>query len=317
MQLSSDDPRPRPGIVVPPLSDLELDRRRYRQGRAQRSALVAAISTTVFTGALAVVVVNAPGWGRFRQAFLNFAVARSSFGTILEGLSLNLRLLVVTEIAILVLALVVASLRTVRSPVLFPLRALATAYVDFFRGLPLIILLYLVGFGLPSLRLSYMPDDPTILGGIALVLCYGAYVAEVFRSGIDSVHPSQRSAAASLGLNPLQSMRLIVLPQAVRRVLPPLLNDFVALQKDVGLVSLLGAVDAIRSAQIVNAETFNYTPYVLAGLMFIAMAVPSGRLADHVGARARRARAGGQCRLTRGWRLTRRQATRSSWRAAV
>lgn len=275
-------------MVVPPVSPLELDRRRYRQGRAQRSALVAAVSTTVFTIVVAVVVVNAPGWDRFRQAFLDVQVAASNFGFILDGLWLNLRLLVVTEVIVLMLALLVASLRTVHSPVLFPLRALATAYVDFFRGLPLIILLYLVGFGLPSLRLSYLPNDPTVLGGIALVLCYGAYVAEVFRSGIDGVHPSQRNAAASLGLSALQSMRLIVLPQAVRRVLPPLLNDFVALQKDVGLVSLLGAVDAIRSAQIVNAETYNYTPYVLAGLMFIALAVPSGRLADHVGARARR-----------------------------
>ena len=283
-----DIARPAGDVAVPPLSPLELDRRRYRRGQAQRSALVAAISTTVFTFAAVVVVVSSPGWGRFHQAFLDLQVAASNFGFVLDGMWLNLRLLAVTEVVVLLLAVFIACLRTLRSPVLFPLRALATAYVDFFRGLPLIILLYLVGFGLPSLRLSYLPTDPTILGGIALVLCYAAYVAEVFRSGIDSVHPSQRNAAASLGLNPLQTMRLVVLPQAVRRVLPPLLNDFVALQKDVGLVSLLGAVDAIRSAQIVNAETYNYTPYLVAGLMFIALAVPSGRLADHVAARARR-----------------------------
>ena len=275
-------------VAVPPVSELELDRRRYRRGRAQRSALVAVISTSLFAIVAVAAVVNAPGWERFRQAFLDLNIASSSFSFILGGLWLNVRLLVVTEVIVLIVALFVASLRTLRSPVLFPLRAMATAYVDFFRGLPLIILLYLVGFGLPSLRLSIVPTDPTILGGIALVLCYGAYVAEVFRSGIDGVHPSQRNAAASLGLSPVQTMRLVVLPQAVRRVLPPLLNDFVALQKDVGLVSLLGAVDAIRSAQIINAETYNYTPYLVAGLMFIALAVPSGRLADYVGARARR-----------------------------
>lgn len=276
------------GVVVPPPSALELNRRRYRQGQSQRSALIAAASTLIFGALLVLVVTGSPGWGRFRQAFLDWPLAFRNFGFILDGMWLNLRLLAVTEVIVLALAVLIASLRTTRSPVLFPVRALATIYVDFFRGLPLIILLYLVGFGLPSLRLHYLPTDPTILGGVALVLCYGAYVAEVFRAGIDSVHPSQRNAAASLGLSPLQAMRLVVLPQAFRRVLPPLLNDFVALQKDVGLVSLLGAVDAIRSAQIVNAETYNYTPYVLAGLMFIALAVPSGRLADHVAARARR-----------------------------
>ena len=276
------------GMVVPPVSALEMDRRRYRHARSRRSAVIAAASTTVFTAGTVLVVINSPGWERFRQAFLNVNVATKNFVFVLDGLWLNIRLLAVTEVLVLVLALFVASLRTVHNPVLFPLRVIATAYVDFFRGLPLIILLYLVGFGLPSLRLSYVPTDPTILGGIALVLCYGSYVAEVFRSGIDGVHPSQRNAAASLGLNPLQTMRLVVLPQAVRRVLPPLLNDFVALQKDVGLVSLLGAVDAIRSAQIVNAETYNFTPYLVAGLMFIALAVPSGRLADFVGTRARR-----------------------------
>jgi polar amino acid transport system permease protein len=274
--------------AIPPVSSLELDRRRYREGRARRSALIALASTVVFGVVLVVGVTSAPGWSRFQASFLSLHAASASFGSILGGLWLNVRILVVTEIVVLLFALVIATVRTLRGPVLFPLRALATAYVDFFRGIPLIILLYLIGFGLPSLRLSYLPKDPTILGAIALVLCYGAYVAEVFRSGIDSVHPSQRNAAASLGLTPLQAMRLVILPQAVRRVFPPLLNDFVALQKDVGLVSLLGAVDAIRRAQIINSLTYNYTPYVVAGLMFIALAIPSGRFADAVGARARR-----------------------------
>jgi polar amino acid transport system permease protein len=162
----------------------------------------------------------------------------------------------------------------------FPVPALATGYVDIFRGLPLLICLYLVGFGLPGLRLAGVPNNPVLLGGLALVLVYSAYVAEVFRAGIESVHPSQLAAAKSLGLNYRRTMRLVVLPQAVRRVIPALLNDFVALQKDCGLISVLGAVDAVRAAQIQSATTYNFTPYVLAGLLFVALAVPSARLAD-------------------------------------
>ena len=163
------------------------------------------------------------------------------------------------------LGLLIAALRTLRGPVFFPLRALATGYVDLFRGLPLLIALYLIGFGVPALRLQGVPTDVAVLGTVTLILIYSAYVAEVFRAGIESVHPSQRAAARSLGLTHRQSMRLVILPQAVRRVLPPLLNDFVALQKDVGLISVLGAVDAIRAAQIEAARTFNFTPYVVAG----------------------------------------------------
>lgn len=276
-------------IAVPPVSALEVERRRYRKTRSQRSGAVAATSTAVFAVATLLILTNAPGWGRFRRAFLDLHIAASSFGFILNGFWLNLELLGIVEVCVLVLALTVASLRTLRSPVLFPLRALATAYVDFFRGLPLLILLYVIGLGLPSLRLSWLPNrDVAVLGGVALTLCYSAYVAEVFRAGIEGVHPSQRNAAASLGLTPYQTMRHVVLPQAVRRVLPPLLNDFVALQKDVGLVSILGATDAIQAAQILNGTTYNYTPYLVAGLLFILLAVPSGRVADWVGARARR-----------------------------
>ena len=165
------------------------------------------------------------------------------------------------------------------------MRVLATAYVDLFRGFPLLIALYLVGFGVPALRLPGVPTDVAVLGTIALILVYSAYVAEVFRAGIESVHPSQRAAARSLGLSHHQALRLVVLPQAVRRVLPPLLNDFVALQKDCGLISVLGAVDAIRAAQIEVARSFNFTPYVLAGLLFVLLAIPTGRVADALAAR--------------------------------
>ena len=182
-------------------------------------------------------------------------------------------------------------MRTLRGPVWFPLRALATGYVDLFRGLPLIICLYLVGFGLPGLRLAGIPNNPVLLGGLALVLVYSAYVAEVFRAGIESVHPSQLAAATSLGLNYRQTMRLVVLPQAARRVTPALLNDFVALQKDCGLISVLGAVDAVRAAQIQVATSYNFTPYVVAGLLFVALAMPVGA-AGRLGDAARRDPAG-------------------------
>lgn len=211
----------------------------------------------------------------------------------LEGLLLNLRLLVVCGAAVLVLGLLLAVARTLRGPVFFPLRALAAAYTDFFRGLPLIICLLMVVFGVPALRLQGVTTDPVLLGGSALVLTYSAYVAEVFRAGIESVHPSQRAAARSLGLTGAQALRFVVLPQAVRRVVPPLLNDLVSLQKDTGLVSIAGAVDAVYAAQIIAGKDFNFTPYVVAGLVFVALTIPMTRCTDWVTARMDRRRAQG------------------------
>ncbi|MGM1058748.1 amino acid ABC transporter permease [Saccharothrix sp. Mg75] len=271
---------------------LQRERLAYRRSRSRRSTLVALLSTVVFAAAATATVATAPGWPRVRDSFFDPEVAWRSLPAILEGLWLNLRVLVVCGALILVLALGVAALRTLRSPVWFPLRALATVYVDLFRGLPLIILLYLVGFGLPALRLTGVPNDFVVLGGVALVLAYTAYVAEVFRAGIESVHPSQVAAARSLGLTPRKTMRLVVLPQAVRRVMPALLNDFVALQKDCGLISVLGAVDAVRAAQIEQARAFNFTPYVVAGLLFVLLAVPTARFADAVGRRVERRQGG-------------------------
>lgn len=273
-------------------SELQRERLAYRRSRARRSTLVALLSTTVFAVVAWVAVTGAPGWPRVQRSFFDPAVAWRSLPAVLEGLWLNVRVLVVCGALILVLALVVATLRTLRGPVWFPLRVLATAYVDLFRGLPLIILLYLVGFGLPALRLTGVPNDHVVLGGAALVLAYTAYVAEVFRAGIESVHPSQVAAARSLGLGPRKTMRLVVLPQAVRRVMPALLNDLVALQKDCGLISVLGAVDAVRAAQIEQARSFNFTPYVVAGLLFVLLAVPTARFADAVGRRVDRRQGG-------------------------
>jgi polar amino acid transport system permease protein len=270
------------------LTPLAQERLAYRRSRARRSTLVALASTVLFAAAVGVGVTNAPGWPRVQETFLDVRVGWESLPAVAAGLWLNVRVLVVAELGVLALGLLIAVLRTLRGPVFFPLRALATGYVDLFRGVPLLIALYLIGFGLPALRLQGVPSDTAVLGTITLILIYSAYVAEVFRAGIESVHPSQRAAARSLGLSHRQSMRLVILPQAVRRVLPPLLNDFVALQKDVGLISVLGAVDAIRAAQIASARTFDFTPYVVAALLFVLLAVPTGRIADVVAARAAR-----------------------------
>lgn len=270
------------------VSELQRERLAYKRFRSRRSTVVALLSTAVFAAVTYATITGAPGWPRVRDSFFDVDVAWRALPAVLEGLWLNLRVLLVCGVLILVLGLGVAALRTLRGPVWFPVRALATAYVDLFRGMPLILTLYLVGFGLPALRLTGVPNDYVVLGGAALVLTYTAYVAEVFRAGIESVHPSQVAAARSLGLGPRRTLRLVVLPQAVRRVLPALLNDFVALQKDCGLISVLGAVDAVRAAQIEQARTFNFTPYVLAGLLFVLLAVPSGRFADAMARRAER-----------------------------
>lgn len=268
------------------MTTLALDRLAYRRSRARRSTAIALVSTLAFAAVVAVAVRSSPGWPRVRDSFFNVRVGWDSLPAVLDGLWLNVRVLVVCEVLILILGLVLAATRALRGPVWFPVRAMATGYVDLFRGLPLLICLYLVGFGLPGLRLSGIPNNPVLLGGLALVLVYSAYVAEVFRAGIESVHPSQLAAAKSLGLNYRRTMRLVVLPQAVRRVTPALLNDFVALQKDCGLISVLGAVDAVRAAQIQVATSYNFTPYVIAGLLFVALAVPSARLADWASRRA-------------------------------
>ena len=267
-------------------SELELGRRAFRRRQTLRSVLIGAASTIALAVALGFALVGSPGWARVQQSFFDPEVALASLPRVLEGLWLNIQVLLVASIGVLVLALVLATLRTLRGPVFFPLRALSAAYTDLFRGMPLIIVLYLVGYGIPGL--DFFERMPAAFWGtIALILTYSAYVAEVFRAGIDAVHPSQRLAARSLGLSHGQTLRRVVLPQAVRRVTPALMNDFVAMQKDVGLISVLGAVDAVRAAQIETAHYFNYTPYVVAGLLFVLLAWPTIRLTDWVSARTR------------------------------
>jgi polar amino acid transport system permease protein len=279
-------------LSVPSL--LQQEREVYRRRQSLQSGAIAATSTVVFLAVCAFAITRSPGWVRVKEQFFSWDVAVASLPRILDGLLLNLRVLAFSAVLTLLLALLLAAMRTLRGPVWFPLRLASTVYTDLFRGFPLIIVLYIVGFGVPGLRLEGVPTSPAVLGTIALTMTYGAYVAEVFRAGIEAVHPSQRAAARSLGLSHAQTMRLVVLPQAVRKVTPPLLNDFVAMQKDVGLISILGAVDAVRAAQIEVAQSFNFTPYLVAGLLFVALAVPSARLADWASARvARREQASG------------------------
>ena len=273
-------------------SDIQRERITYRRRQTVRSVLVAAFSTAVVGVLLYVAVTGAPGWDRVRTSFFNPGIARESFPAVLEGLWLNVRMLVVCAALALALGLFIAVLRTLRGPVFFPVRALATGYTYVFRGIPLIIVIYLFAFGIPGLRLRGTPGV-LVLGGAALVVTYGAYLAEVFRAGIESVHPSQLAAARSLGLTYRQTMRHVVLPQAVRRVAPPLLNDTVALQKDVGLVSLAGPIDAVRAAQIATAENFNYTPYVVAAVLFVLLALPLIAVTDAVTLRAARRQSAG------------------------
>ncbi len=269
------------------LSPAQLDRLAYRRRQTLLSVLIAAASTLVLGVLLVVLVTGAPGWDRVRESFLDPAVARDSIPDVLRGLWLNVRLLFFCAIGALTLGLVIALLRTLRGAVFFPVRLLATGYTYTFRGLPLIIVIYVLTLGAPGLRLQGMPST-LVLGGIALVVTYSGYLAEVFRAGIESVHPSQLAAARSLGLTYRQTMRFVVLPQAVRRVAPPLLNDTVALQKDVVLVSLAGPIDAVRAAQIHTAETFNYTPYIVAGVLFVLLAAPLIAVTDWVTLRAAR-----------------------------
>ena len=261
-------------------SSREIQRRGERKRISRRQGIIAAVSTTVVLGSLFTVLVTSPGWEIVKKTFFDIDYGREVFPTVIAGLWINLQLTFIGGAAIGIIALGLALLRTTKSPALTPFRFLATAYVDIFRGAPLILIILLVGFGVPALQLKGISSNVIFLGTVAVVLTYSAYVAEVIRSGILSIHPSQRAAARSLGLTSGQTMRYVVLPQAIRRVVPPLLNDFVSLLKDTGLVSILGVTDAVRAAQINASRTFNYTPYVVAAVLFLLITIPMTRYTD-------------------------------------
>jgi polar amino acid transport system permease protein len=274
-------------VAAPAPSKVELERRLYRRQRGRRSVVVSVVSTVVVIAIVWVGVVNTPGWAAVQQSFFDPQTAIDSFPSILLGLWLNVRILFFSAIGVAVFGTLLAVVRGLRNPVFFPLRMLATGYTDLFRGLPLIIVLYLVGYGIPGL--GVFPRLPAeVWGTIAIVLTYSSYIAEVLRAGMEAVHPSQRLAARSLGLSHAKTLRLVVLPQAIRKVTPALMNDFVSMQKDVGLVSILGAVDAVRSAQIAQAETYNFTPYLVAGLLFVVISLPLIRVTDAIARRQQR-----------------------------
>jgi len=247
--------------------------------------LIAAASTIVVGVVIWATVINTEGWAKVQAFFLDPAIAIRYLPKIWDGFLLNLQVLGISVVTVGVFALLIATLRTLRGPVFFPLRLAATAYTDFFRGMPFIIVLYIVGFGIPTVLNTRIP--PIVLGVLAVTLTYSAYVAEVMRAGIEAVHPSQRLAARALGLGYVQTLGRIVMPQAIRKVTPPLMNDFVAMQKDVGLVSILGAADAVRAAQNAAAQSYNFTPYIVAGVLFILLAIPTIRLTDWYSARLR------------------------------
>lgn len=261
-------------------SSRELERQRSRRVIKRKQALIAIFSSILVLGTLTIVLVTSPGWESVKSTFFDVGYGQEVLPLVAKGLWINLQLTFVGGAAIGVIALGLALLRTTKSPTLTPFRFLATAYVDIFRGAPLILIILLVGFGVPALGLSGVSNNVIFLGTVAVVLTYSAYVAEVIRSGILSIHPSQRAAARSLGLTSGQTMRFVVLPQAIRRVVPPLLNDFVSLLKDTGLVSILGVTDAVRAAQINASRTFNYTPYVVAAILFLLITIPMTRYTD-------------------------------------
>jgi polar amino acid transport system permease protein len=280
--------------AIPPLTP-----RRSRLGiggTGTKAILIAAVSTVVFFGGLTLIVVNAPGWPQVQRSFFNVEVFIESIPRIVRGFGTNVRLFLIAEVLILAWGLVLAVLRSMPGPVFFPIRVLATLYVDLFRALPGLLVIYVLGFGIPALQIEGVPSDRFFWAIVALTLLYSAYVSEVYRAGIESIHPSQMAAARSLGLTQLQSMRHVVVPQAVRRVIPPLLNDFIGLQKDTVLVSFIGVIEVFRASQIESSARFNFTPFLVVALIFLVVTLPLARLTDWLVAREQRRRAAGGMR---------------------
>jgi polar amino acid transport system permease protein len=274
--------------------DRRAERAAARRAHSLRGQGIAAASTVIVLGGLAALILTSPGWPVLRESFFDWDQFTESFPDIAEAFWLDIRVFMIVEVVVLIIGLAVALVRTAKAPALFPLRILAVVYTDVFRGIPTVLLVYLVGFGVPAIALGetsdgsrpldWLPTEPVVLGGFALALSYGAYVAEVYRAGINSVHRGQRDAALAVGLTERQALRHVIVPQAVRRVGPPLLNDFIALQKDVALIAIIGVTgEAFRVAQVQASETFNYTPLVAAALLYLCITIPLARLLDRYG----------------------------------
>ena len=278
------------------MNDSASRRARYERDRRRRGLLVAGASSFVLVALVVTLVPRMPRWDRVRASFFNGERFADSFPRLLSAFVLDVKIFAWSVPVIIVLALLVATARNSRSPVLFPLRVLSVAYTDIMRGVPVILWIYLIGFGVPGLGMDRPWNSPLIWGSVALVLTYASYVSEVFRAGIESVHESQRAAARSLGLSTAQTMRHVVLPQAVRRVVPPLMNDLVSLQKDVALVSLIGPIEILRQAGVDKSKFANFTPYVAAAAVFLLVTIPLTRTTDWLMERERRRTSGTRVR---------------------
>ena len=260
----------------------------YERARKRRSTVVATVSSLAVVTAIVVLVPKMPRWDRVHESFFNGERFADSLPRLLDAFVLDIKIFAWSMPAIVALALLIAVTRNSRSATLFPLRVLTIAFTDIMRGVPIILWIYLIGFGVPGLGIDRPWNSPLIWGSVALVLTYSAYIAEVFRAGIESVHESQRAAARSLGLSSWQTMRHVVLPQAIRRVVPPLMNDMVSLQKDVALVSLIGPIEILRQAGIDKSKFANFTPYIAAAAIFLLITIPLTRATDWLIERERR-----------------------------
>ncbi len=283
---SSADPSAGPdGSAILKEGGRRAERERAKRARSRRGQAVAFGSSLLILGGLAFLILTSSGWPEVRSQFFSVEVFRESFPGILSAFWLDVKMFLAIEAVVLVLGLLIAVVRSSVNPALFPIRILAALYCDIFRGIPVILLIYLFGFGIPTLGLEGVPGDPLILGCTALALAYSAYVAEVYRAGIASVNQTQTDSALAVGMTRIQALRYVVLPQAIRRVRPPLLNDFISLQKDVALVAIVGVIEAFRQAQIDTARDFNFTPLIAAALLYLLVTIPMARLLDYISAR--------------------------------
>ena len=264
----------------------------FERSQKRRSLLIALASSLAVIGLLVVLIPQTPGWYKVKRSFFNGPILDETFPALLRAFVIDIQIFLWCAPCILVLGMLLAICRNVRSPLLFPLRLFAAAYTDIFRGIPVILTILLIGFGIPGLGMDRPWNSPYLWGSVALILAYSSYVSEVFRAGIESIHESQRAGARSLGLSSSQTLRHIIIPQAIRRVIPPLMNDFVSLQKDVALISLIGPIEILRQAGIDKSKYANFTPYVGAAIIFLLLTIPETRFVDHLMSRERRRTSG-------------------------